>query len=343
APGGNDLRLFEILQQVATELHREEMLHALVTGLSRALSIRSVACLFHSEGSNDGRLVAASDVPKLRDAQTSMERWPEAVAALERRETVYLRNVGVDPLFVSRPGRSAASSPPADLDSVAAIPIAPLGRPVGTLVLRTRRDDPALMPAQVTFAELAVNATARLLETEDRRGAIARRQAIASHVDPLTGCGTLDALDRRIREEFERSRRYEVNFALVLLDVDGMRVINDRLGRDGGHRVLADLGRLLQRELRGPDFVARYGGEEFVLLLPETDLEGARDTVRRIRDQMNCVGLTEQQLGVRCRITAGVVNFPHPGVHKPEDLFALVESALLDGKSQDVDRIGCAA
>lgn len=342
-PAGNDLRLFEILQQVATELHRDDMLHALVRGLSRILELRSVSCLLHSDRASSGRLVAASDAPKVRDADVSLDRWPESVAAFSRGETIYLRNVGVDPMFAAGEATAAAAAPPADLDSVAAIPLAPLGRPIGTVVLRTRRGDAPLLPGQVTIAELAVAATARLLETEDRRGAIARRQSIAAHVDPLTGCGTLDALDRRIREEFERARRYRVNFALVLLDIDAMRTINDRLGRDGGHRVLADLGKLLQRELRGPDFVARYGGEEFLLLLPETDLEGARGMVRRIREQMAAAGLGELQLGVRCRLTAGVALFPHPGVHKPEDLFALVEAALLDGKRQDVDRIGVAA
>ncbi len=342
-PGGNDLRLFEILQLVATELHRDEMLQALVRGLARALDVRSVSCLLHSTNSETARLVAASDAPKVRDADAPLDRWPEAASALHRGETVYLRNAGVDPLFVAEPGRSTMSAPPADIDSVAAIPLSPTGRPVGTIVLRTRRGEPPLMPAQVHFAELAVTATARLLDAEDRRSAIARRQAIAAHVDPLTGCGTLDALDRRIREEFERARRYSVNFALVLLDIDSMRTINDRLGRDGGHRVLADLGRLLQRELRGPDFVARYGGEEFLLLLPETGLEGARDTVHRIRNQLPAVGLSEPQLGVKFRLTAGVATFPHQDVHKPEDLFALVETALLDGKRQDVDRIGSAA
>lgn len=342
-PAGNDLRLFEILQQVACELHREEMLHALVRALSRSLELRSVSCLLHGEHSSTGRLVAASDAPKVRDADVPLERWPEARAAFERGETIYLRNAGVDPMFPREESAPSSNAPPADLDSVAAIPLAPLGRAIGTVVLRTRRGDAPLLPGQVTIAELAVSAAARLLETEDRRGAIARRQSIAAHVDPLTGCGTLDALDRRIREEFERARRYRVNFALVLLDVDGMRAINERLGRDGGHRVLADLGKLLQRELRGPDFVARYGGEEFLLLLPETDLDGARGMVRRIRDQMASAGLGELHLGVRCRLTAGVALFPHQGVHKPEDLFALVEGALLDGKRQDVDRIGVAA
>ena len=130
---------------------------------------------------------------------------------------------------------------------------------------------------------------------------------------PLTGCGTLDALDRRIREEFERARRYDVTFALVLLDIDGMRNINERLGRDGGHRVLADLGRLLQRELRAPDFVARYGGEEFLLLLPETDLEAGRQTVHRIRDRLGPAGLGDLHLGVRLPPDRGHRHVSAPG------------------------------
>ncbi len=341
-PGGSDLKLFEVLQEVATELHRDEMLHALVRALAVALDVRSVSCVLHSEASNTGRLVAATDAPKVRDIDVDLEKWPDAVAALGSGETVFIRDVNTSPLFEPIPGR-AASAAAVDFDTAAAIALSPLGRAIGTVVLRTKRGESPLTAGAVAFAELAVAATARLLEADDRRGAISRRQAIAAHVDPLTGCGTLDALDRRIREEFERARRYDVNFSLVLLDVDGMRLINERLGRDGGHRVLADLGRLLQRELRAPDFVARYGGEEFLLLLPETDLEGARLTVNRIREKLGPAGLGELHLGVRCRLTAGVAVYPHAGVHKPEDLFAMVEQALLAGKAQEVERIGSAA
>jgi diguanylate cyclase (GGDEF)-like protein len=342
-PGANDLRLFNALQQVAVELHRDEMLHALVRTLSQALEVRSVTCILHHAAGGSGRLVAATDAPKLRDVEADLDRWPEAAAALANAETVFIADTGSSTVYGPAGGRSALNGPPDDIATAAAIPIMLLGRAVGTVVLRTRDGEAPLVPSQLEFAEHVVVATSRLLETEERRGAIARRQSLASSVDPLTGCGTLDALDRRIREEFERARRYDVAFGLVLLDVDGMRRINERLGRDGGHRVLGDLGRLLQRELRAPDFVARYGGEEFLLLLPETDLEGARNAVHRIRARLDGSGLDEQHLGVSCTLSAGIASFPHPGIHKPEDMFALVERALVNGKADGGERIGSAA
>ncbi len=339
-----DLRLFGVLQSVAAELNRDEMLHALVQTLAQQLELRSVSCLLHHGEAVTGRLLAASDAPKVRDAEIELARWPEAVAAHERGATVHLNDVATSPLFRAVGPRVAGGGPAADLEATAAIPLQSMGRSFGTVVLRSRRGEAPISRSDVAFAELAVHATSRLIDTDDRRGAIARRQALAAHVDPLTGCGTLDALDRRIREEFERSRRYRAAFALVLLDVDGMRLINDRIGRDAGHRVLADLGRLLQRELRGPDFVARYGGEEFLLLLPETDLEGGRQTVHRIRERLQQqISPVDAASGIRCRLTAGIAVYPHPAVHKPEDLFAIVEAAMLAGKSQDVERIGFAA
>ncbi len=339
---GHDLRLFSILQQVAGELYRDDMLHALVRGLASALELRSVTCLLHQLGAERGRLVAASDIPKLRDAATPLSWWPEAVAALEQRATVYFRTGECPQLAGPAPDPGTEDSQRA-VDAVAAIVLAPQERPIGTLVLRTHVGERPLQPGHVAFAERAVAAVSGLLETEERRAAVARRQASAAEIDQLTGCGTLDALDRRLRDEFERARRYHAGFALVLIDVDAMRVINDRLGRDGGHKVLADLGRLFQRELRSPDYVARYGGEEFVLLLPQTDAEGARGTVQRIRGHMSAAGLGELHPGVRCRLSAGIVTFPHPDVHQPEDLFGLVEAALGRGKMQDGERIGIAA
>lgn len=339
-PGGSDLKLFEILQEVATELHRDEMLNALVRSLAGALDVRSVSCLLHSEASATGRLVAATDAPKVRDIDVDMAKWPDAVAALAGAKTVFVRDVGTSPLFEPMAGHAALAAV-SELDTAAAIALSPLGRAIGTVVLRTRRGDIPLTAGAVAFAELAVAATGRLLEADDRRGAISRRQAIAAHVDPLTGCATLDALDRRIREEFERARRYDVTFALVLLDVDGMRLINERLGRDGGHRVLADLGRLLQRELRAPDFVARYGGEEFAVVLFEASREYVAEVLTRIQRSIAELNIPHEASKVASRLTVSIgAAFILPSSNRtPDGLIQLADEALYAAKEQGRNRV----
>src|SRR5207245_4794141 len=123
---------------------------------------------------------------------------------------------------------------------------------------RTVQGGPQLRSQDVGFASTIAQAAARVLENEERRAAIYRRQISAGVTDVLTGCASLDALDRRVRDEFERARRYSLRFALVVIDVDRLREVNERLGQPAADRGLADLGAMLQLELRAADSGAAY-------------------------------------------------------------------------------------
>ena len=169
-----------------------------------------------------------------------------------------------------------------------------------------------------------------------------RRDAPAPAAEPPAQRIPSDELDSRVRDEFERARRYALSFSLVLIDVDQAAGYSDRLGRDAADRVLADVGAVLRAGLRAPDFVSRYTGDEFAVLLPETSLTGARQSVTRVRERL----VTHPFEGIdptdRPRITAGIVTFPHPAAGQLDDLFALAEAALLRARSQTGDRIGTA-
>jgi diguanylate cyclase (GGDEF)-like protein len=151
-----------------------------------------------------------------------------------------------------------------------------------------------------------------------------------------------EALDTRLREEFERARRYALSFSLVLLDIDQVTSYEDRLGREATDRVLADIGDVLRAGLRTPDFVSRYTGDEFAVLLPETSLSGARQSVTRVRERLGSHPFQGIEPADRPRVTAGIVTFPHPAAEQIDDLFALAEAALLRARSQTGDRIGTA-
>jgi diguanylate cyclase (GGDEF)-like protein len=161
--------------------------------------------------------------------------------------------------------------------------------------------------------------------------------AAAEHPQPD---GTAEALDRRVREEFERARRYSLSFSLVLLGVDELAGLSERLGPEAADRRRREVGSALRQQLRVPDFVVPYGAEEFAIVLPETDQNGARQSVTRIRERLAAVPFEGDPREERPRFSAGIVTYPHPAAIQTEDLFDLVETALVRGRAQSGERIG---
>jgi diguanylate cyclase (GGDEF)-like protein len=116
----------------------------------------------------------------------------------------------------------------------------------------------------------------------------ARRLASAertSRLDPLTGLGNRRALDEAMQRELARHIRYQRTLALVIVDLDGFKKVNDTHGHAAGDRILATVGRRLG-EIRGADAAFRLGGDEFAVLLPETRSDAAELVARRISRQI---------------------------------------------------------
>jgi diguanylate cyclase (GGDEF)-like protein len=89
--------------------------------------------------------------------------------------------------------------------------------------------------------------------------------------------------ERRFEQEIERSRRFGRVLALLMLDIDHFKSVNDRFGHQRGDEVLVEFARRVTGSVRDIDTFARYGGEEFVLILPETNLEGGLAVAEKLR------------------------------------------------------------
>jgi diguanylate cyclase (GGDEF)-like protein len=109
------------------------------------------------------------------------------------------------------------------------------------------------------------------------------RMAALAMTDALTQLPNRRQLRAFLEQECVRSKRSQRPFAVILGDVDGFKQINDRRGHECGDEVLRAIAGLLRGSLRGQDQVARWGGEEFLVLLPETDLNGAQQLAEKLR------------------------------------------------------------
>lgn len=135
---------------------------------------------------------------------------------------------------------------------------------------------------------------------------IMRISALAER-DHLTGCLNRRTWEQRLQIEFARSGRTGDSLACVFFDLDNFKRVNDRHGHEVGDRLLKHVVRVIQQQLRVVDALGRYGGEEFVLLLPGTQLDGARDAAERIRQALRDAPLRIGQEEIAVTASFGVV------------------------------------
>lgn len=146
--------------------------------------------------------------------------------------------------------------------------------------------------------------------------------------DSLTGLANYRRLINVLETELDRSNRTQRPFAVVLLDMDGLKLINDQYGHLTGSRALVRLSKILSHHCRAIDTPARYGGDEFALVLPEAGSEVATRVVARIRER-----LAAEPEKPALSVSAGVASFPADG-NTAEQLLGAADRALYGMKNR---------
>ncbi len=154
------------------------------------------------------------------------------------------------------------------------------------------------------------------------------RQAI---LDPLTNLANRIALQERFQLEYATWRRYATPLALIIVDIDHFKNINDSFGHLAGDNALKYVAKLLTGKLRETDFIARYGGEEFVILLPHSVGEGTLVVAEKLRAVVETSRFHSDNRLVPITISLGIAWF-HEG-DTPESVFKRADTALYQAKN----------
>ena len=194
-----------------------------------------------------------------------------------------------------------------------------------------------LFAAAITLA-LAAGFATRLARPVARVLADLARLTRQAQTDSLTNLANRRALDERLDDEVDHARRLGTNVAFVIADIDNFKSINDTYGHQTGDEVLRRVARTFADAVRELDLPGRYGGEEIALVLPGTNLTGARALSEKIRKGLEELSHATPE-GIPFQVTASFGAACFPAQSNAEDLVAAADAALYEAKRTGKNRV----
>lgn len=150
--------------------------------------------------------------------------------------------------------------------------------------------------------------------------------------DDLTGLHNRRHFIMRFAEELQRAKRYRYPLSCLMFDVDFFKNINDQFGHLVGDEILVDLASIFRNSVRTVDFIARYGGEEFVVLLPQTDTDGAMQVAEKIRTTLAGRIFVIDDVIIKVTVSVGITCWDMDPSVTEDDLLRQADKALYFAK-----------
>jgi diguanylate cyclase (GGDEF)-like protein len=161
-----------------------------------------------------------------------------------------------------------------------------------------------------------------------------------SDIDPLTGIYNRRHFDKRIQEEFQRSKRYNSDLTVAMVDIDHFKNVNDEYGHLAGDFILQSLAKFIKNQLRESDVFCRFGGEEFMILMTETPVKNGLPVMERIKNDLaeTIHHFPLDDVDLRITISAGI-NMVENQTKSVQELLENVDKALYISKNSGRNRV----
>lgn len=277
----------------------------------------------YKAGTGEAGLTIAEEGLRLKVGEEGLVGW-----VARHGEPVLVHDVSQDPRYYAHPDLP-------DTRSELNVPIRAGEKVIGVLDVQSTElnafDESDLDTLQTLADQLAVAMENARLYEETQQLAI---------TDGLTGLHNLRYFYEALEKEIQRSERYHRSVSLIMLDIDNFKRYNDTYGHLAGDDLLTELAQLMSKVTRQTDTLARYGGEEFVIILPETETEGAGFLAERLQEEVNehRFSIPNGQTMGRITISLGIATYPHHA-DSTKALVDAADKALLRAKRAGKNRL----
>ncbi|MGH2697953.1 MAG: diguanylate cyclase [Actinomycetota bacterium] len=245
-------------------------------------------------------------------------------AAVEAGEAVLANHAHLDPRTQVIPGT------PHDAESLMSIPLLNKGAVKGALNVYRQGEEAVFTPEEFELAKRFGEAAALAIENASHRAEL----ELAAQTDSLTNLYNHRHFHERLRAELNRASRKYDSCALLVMDIDDFKRVNDVFGHAAGDTVLVAIADLLRATVRASDVVSRLGGEEFAVILPSCDAGDALGLAARINAKLATMDF---EPAGKITVSIGVAQGPHHAAN-PRELVACADAAMLTAKAKGKNR-----
>jgi len=222
-------------------------------------------------------------------------------------------------------------------NSFVAVPVRAGQRILGVISATDREDDRPFTRDDVSSLR-ALAAPVALALSRELAVSEAEQYAHAAAIDPLSGLFNRRYLHVRLEEELERARRHQIPLALLMIDLDDFKMVNDKFGHLAGDAVIKEVAVILRRTVRMFDVCTRYGGEEFAILMPNSGAQSAATVAERIRRRIESHRFVEPAVA-SLSVTASIGLAVSTAQLLPRDLIERADQALYQAKTLGKNRV----
>jgi diguanylate cyclase (GGDEF)-like protein len=314
-------RLAEIFHDVLSEQSLDALLERIADTLAELVPYEDV----HIYEADEAKRRLAPVLARSKWADEVMSEsfaFGEGITgwAVEHREAVLANQAHLDPRVRFVPGT------PVDPEALIAVPLVARGQLKGALNIYRVGEDAGFTEEEFLLAKRFGDAAALALDNAHIRARLEHQ----AETDALTGLLNHRAFHERLRQALMQASMRHGTVALVMLDLDDFKKINDVHGHGIGDQLLAKVADVLRSAIRSTDFACRVGGEEFALILPSGDLRSATSLAARIAERLESL---EVEAAGRLTAATGVAVGPEHAAN-PRELVACAEAAMMTAKAR---------
>jgi diguanylate cyclase (GGDEF)-like protein len=330
ASGSADVDSYRRLADVFHDVLSEQSLDSLLVRIADTLAeIVPYEALHIYEADEAQRELIPALVRSEWASEILSERFPfgEGITgwAVEHREPVLSNQAHLDPRVQFVPGT------PVDPEALIVVPLVARGLLKGTLNVYRIGEDACFSEQEFELAQRFGDAAALALDNAHGRARLEHQ----AQTDSLTGLYNHRYFHERLRRELTRGSSAHESVALVMMDIDDFKKVNDVYGHGIGDQVLAGLADHLRAAVRSTDVVCRIGGEEFAVIVPAGDAAHAVAVANRLATRLEAA---ELEIAGKVAVSIGIAQGPEHAAN-PRELIACAEAAMMTAKARGKNQV----